>query len=72
MEHKRTVTLPYLCNLPFPFYNCGTASNPTIKCVIPQMQTMLVEYLPTTGLFWGQMLVNIPCGADGSHLSIPN
>ena len=26
MEHKGTVTLPYLCNLPFPFYNCGTAS----------------------------------------------
>ena len=23
MEHKGTVTLPYLCNLPFPFYNCG-------------------------------------------------
>ena len=26
MEHKGTVTLPYLCNLPFPFYNCGTDS----------------------------------------------
>ena len=25
MEHKRTVTLPYLCNLPFTFYKCGTS-----------------------------------------------
>ena len=25
MEHKRTVILPYLCNLPFTFYKCGTS-----------------------------------------------
>ena len=29
MEHKRTVTLPYLCNHPFPVYNFGTDSKPT-------------------------------------------